>query len=90
VARVGTRAAFYGVTGVRLLKQPWPGAGGEEAPFAGLTSKSGKKIKATLVGVKGDKAVLKMTNGWIYRYPIDDLNAESQKRVRDFAAKAEE
>jgi len=55
-----------------------------------LTSKSGKKIKATLVGVKGDKAVLKMTNGWIYRYPIADLNAESQKRVREFAAKEEE
>ena len=43
-----------------------------------------------LVGVKGDKAVLKMTNGWIYRNPISDLDAESQKRVRDFAAKGKE
>ena len=82
--------AWDGENPAKLLKQPWPGAGAEEAPFAGLTSKSGKRIKAALVGVKGDKAVLKMTNGWIYRYPIDDLNAESQKRVRDFAAKAEE
>jgi len=74
----------------KLLKQPWPGAGVEEAPFAGLTSKAGKKINATLVGVKGDKAVLKISNGWIYRYPIADLNTESQKRVREFAAKGEE
>ena len=73
-----------------LLKQPWPGAGVEEAPFAGLTSKAGKKINATLVGVKGDKAVLKMSTGFLYRYPISDLDAESQKRVREFAAKEEE
>ena len=49
-----------------------------------------KKIKATLVGVKGEKAVLKISNGWIYRHPISDLDAESQKRVREFAAKAAE
>ena len=82
--------AWDGEDPTKLLKQPWPGAGAEESPAGGLTSKSGKKIKATLVGVKGDKAVLKMTNGWIYRYPIADLNAESQKRVREFAAKEEE
>ena len=82
--------AWDGLDPTKLLKQPWPGAGMEEAPFAGLTSKSGKKIKATLVGVKGDKAVLKISNGWIYRHPISDLDAESQKRVREFAAKAAE
>ena len=82
--------AWDGEDPTKLLKQPWPGAGAEEAPFAGLTSKSGKKIKATLVGVKGEKAVLKISNGWIYRHPISDLDAESQKRVREFAAKAAE
>ena len=82
--------AWDGEDPTDLLKQPWPGAGVEEAPFAGLTSKAGKKINATLVGVKGDKAVLKMSTGFLYRYPISDLDAESQKRVREFAAKEEE
>ena len=82
--------AWDGEDPTKLLKQPWPGAGVEEAPFAGLTSKAGKKINATLVGVKGDKAVLKMSTGFLYRYPISDLDAESQKRVREFAAKEEE
>ncbi|MBB08368.1 MAG: hypothetical protein CMN03_08895 [Roseibacillus sp.] len=82
--------AWDGEDPTELLKQPWPGAGVEEAPFAGLTSKAGKKINATLVGVKGDKAVLKMSTGFLYRYPISDLDAESQKRVRAFAAKEEE
>ena len=81
--------AWDGEDPTDLLKQPWPGAGVEEAPFAGLTSKAGKKINATLVGVKGDKAVLKMSTGFLYRYPISDLDAESQKRVREFAAKEE-
>ena len=82
--------AWDGEDPTELLKQPWPGAGVEEAPFAGLTSKAGKKINATLVGVKGDKAVLKMSTGFLYRYPISDLDAERQKRVRAFAAKEEE
>ena len=82
--------AWDGEDPTKRLKQPWPGASVKEAPFAGLTSKSGKKINATLVGVKGDKAVLKMSTGFLYRYPISDLDAESQKRVRAFAAKEEE
>ncbi len=82
--------AWDGEDPTEWLKQPWPGAGAEESPAGSLTSKSGKKIKATLVGVKGDKAVLRISNGWIYRHPISDLDAESQKRVREFAAKGEE
>ena len=54
------------------------------------TNKSGKKIEATLLEVKGDKAVLKMANGKTYSYPIANLDAESQKRVREFAAATEE
>ena len=54
------------------------------------TNKSGKKIEATLLEVKGDKAVLKMANGKTYNYPIANLDAESQKRVREFAAATEE
>ena len=54
------------------------------------TNKSGKKIEATLLEVKGDQAVLKMANGKTYNYPIANLDAESQKRVREFAAATEE
>ena len=54
------------------------------------TNKSGKKIEATLLEVKGDKAVLKMAYGKTYNYPIANLDAESQKRVREFAAATEE
>ena len=59
-------------------------------PLEGVwTNKSGKKIKAALLGVEEDKAILRMANGKIYKYPITSLNNESQKKVRDFAAKAE-
>ena len=71
-----------------FLKQPWPGADAEEDSFAGLTSKGGNKINAALVGVRGDEVLLKIPSGWIYRRPIADLDAESQKKVREFAAKA--
>ena len=54
------------------------------------TNKSGKKIEATLLEVKGDKAVLKMANCKTYSYPIANLDAETQKRVREFAAATEE
>ncbi|HAT19528.1 MAG TPA: hypothetical protein DCS85_05165, partial [Verrucomicrobiales bacterium] len=54
------------------------------------TNKSGKKIEATLLEVKGDKAVLRMANGKTYSYPIASLDAESQKRVREFAAATED
>ncbi len=63
----------------------------EKAPLAGVwTNKSGKEIEATLLGVEGDKAVLRMANGKTYRYPIESLDAESQKRVRELAAARED
>jgi hypothetical protein len=62
----------------------------EESLVGVWTNKSGKKIEATLLEVKGDKAVLKMANGKTYNYPIANLDAESQKRVREFAAATEE
>tara|TARA_B100001057_G_scaffold276860_1_gene277171 strand:+ start:8502 stop:9395 length:894 start_codon:yes stop_codon:yes gene_type:complete len=80
--------AWDGETPEALLKQPWPGACAEEDSFAGLTSKGGNKINAALVGVRGDEVLLKISSGWIYRRPIADLDAESQKKVREFAGKA--
>ena len=62
----------------------------KKKPLNGVwTNKSGKKIKATLLGVEQDKAILRMATGKIYRYPIASLDAESQRKVREFAQKAE-
>ncbi len=60
-------------------------------PLEGVwTNKAGKKIKAALLRVEGDKAVLKLANGKIYKYPISNLDAESQRKVREFAEDAEQ
>lgn len=48
------------------------------------TNKDGKTIKATLVRVEGDKAILRM-NGKDYPYPIGNLSAESQAIIKEFA-----
>jgi len=48
------------------------------------TNTSGKTIKATLVRVDGDKAILRM-NGKDFPYPVGNLTADSQKVVQDFA-----
>ena len=62
----------------------------EKEPLEGVwTNKSGKKIKASLLGVEQDKAILRMANGKIYKYPIASLDAESQRRVREFSEKKE-
>ncbi|MEM7145230.1 MAG: c-type cytochrome domain-containing protein [Verrucomicrobiota bacterium] len=54
------------------------------------TNKEGKTISAKLLRVEGDVAVLEMTGGKLYNYPIANLSDESQAIVRDFAAKAAE
>ena len=67
----------------------------EEKPSSGLekrpdpidgnwTNKQGKEIKAILVRVEGDKAILRM-NGKDYPYPISELSADSQAIVKEFA-----
>ena len=67
------------------LGEDEPAAPGKE-PLEGIwTNKAGKKIKAALLGVEDDKALLRMSNGKTYKYPIANLDAESQKRVREFA-----
>jgi len=48
------------------------------------TNTSGKTIRATLVRVDGDAAILRM-GGKDYPYPVSQLNAEGQKIVRKFA-----
>jgi hypothetical protein len=48
------------------------------------TNTSGKTIKATLIRVDGDKAILRM-GAKDYPYPIKDLNADSQSIIRKFA-----
>lgn len=59
--------------------------GGQEPLEGEWTNKAGKKIKAALLRVEDEKAVLKLTNGKIYKYPIVNLDAASQKRVKEFA-----
>lgn len=52
------------------------------------TNVQGKTITATLVKVEGDKALLQMANGTTYPYPIAQLSAESQARVKAFVDSA--
>jgi pyruvate/2-oxoglutarate dehydrogenase complex dihydrolipoamide acyltransferase (E2) component len=42
------------------------------------TNREGKAITATLMGVEGDVAVLRLESGKIYRYPIANLSDESR------------
>lgn len=48
------------------------------------TNTSGKTIKATLIRVDGNNAILRMGTK-DYPYPIKDLNADSQGIIRKFA-----
>ena len=67
------------------------GAGGKSAtalsrkPLPGSwTNKAGKAIKADLLRLEGEKAVLRLVNGRIYKYPLAELSAESAARARAF------
>lgn len=57
---------------------------------ATFTNKAGKKIEAALLRVEEKKAVLRLKNGQIYRYPVEQLSEASQKTVREFAEKQAE
>ncbi len=50
------------------------------------TNVQGKTITATLLRVEGDKAMLQMANGQTYPYPINQLNPDSQEKVKAFVS----
>jgi hypothetical protein len=70
------------------------GGGGDDKMSSGLpepatpaaprewTNTEGKSITATLLRVEGDVALLKMTNGQVYRYPIANLSEESKAALK--------
>ena len=93
--RMPPKGAGLGEKDVNILKL-WITQGAEVGPRESVTrgkeplegvwtNKSGKKIKAALLGVEEGKALLKLSNGKIYKYPIVNLDAESQRKVREFA-----
>tara|TARA_B100001057_G_scaffold487998_1_gene571607 strand:+ start:3357 stop:3908 length:552 start_codon:yes stop_codon:yes gene_type:complete len=95
--RMPPKGAGLGEKDVNILKL-WITQGAElgpgesvtpgKGPLEGVwTNKSGKKIKAALLGVEEDKAILRLANGKTYKYPIASLDAESQRRVKEFAEK---
>ncbi len=45
------------------------------------TNNQNQTIRATLLGVEGNKALLKMPDGTVHKYPIAQLSKESQARV---------
>lgn len=47
------------------------------------TNTEGKEIVADLIGVEDGKALLRMKDGKIYRYPLEKLDEESRKRVEE-------
>ena len=59
-------------------------AAGKEPLEGEWVNKAGRKIKATLLRVEEDKAVLKMTNGKIYKYPIAELSEASQRKIKEW------
>ena len=46
------------------------------------TNREGQKIVATLLGVEGDLAILRMKNGTVHRYPIAKLSDASQAEIK--------
>lgn len=73
-----------------------PGAGDSITVSSGLgkkpldgtwTNKEGRAIKASLLKVEDEKAVLRLPNGKIYNYPLADLAADSAAKAREYATK---
>ena len=55
-------------------------------PLAGTwTNTDGVKIEADLLLVEDGKAVLRLKNGKLYRYPLEKLSEESRKAVDEWA-----
>ncbi|MAS91995.1 MAG: hypothetical protein CMO55_02270 [Verrucomicrobiales bacterium] len=78
-------AAIGGETPAMEKPEPDQGLSKRPDPIDGnWTNKEGKAIKATLVRVDGENAILRM-NGKDYPYPIGNLSSESQAIVRKFA-----
>lgn len=78
-------AAIGGETPAMKKPEPEQGLSKRPDPIDGnWTNKEGKAIKATLVRVDGENAILRM-NGKDYPYPIGSLSSESQAIVRKFA-----
>ena len=50
------------------------------------TNKAGKSIQADLLRVEGGKAILRLPNGRIYKYPIPDLSEESAAKARAYSS----
>ena len=72
--------------GALLEAAPKPESPKAPQPVSGeWTNVQGKTITATLLRVDGDKALLQMANGTTYPYPISQLSAESQAKVKAFA-----
>jgi len=46
------------------------------------TNREGKTIRATLLKIEGDIAVLRMKGGVVYRYPIAQLSDKSQAELK--------
>ena len=47
------------------------------------TNAEGRALKAALLGVDGDVAILRTSDGRVHRYPIANLSEESQKRLSE-------
>lgn len=63
------------------------GAANARQPVTGdWTNREGRTITATLTGIEGDKAVLRLPNGRVHRYPIDQFDEPSRAKVLEFAA----
>ncbi len=55
-------------------------------PLSGTwTNKDGKAIRADLLRVEDAKAVLRLPNGRVYKFPLADLSDESAAKAKAFA-----
>lgn len=70
--------------GDKKAETPAPALG--KKPLAGTwTNRAGKAIEADLLRVEDGKAVLRLANGRVYKFPLADLSEASAAKAREFA-----
>lgn len=68
----------------RTAPAPTPAAA--KKPLSGTwTNKAGKAIEADLLRVEDGRAVLRLPNGRVYRFPLSELSDESAARALEFS-----
>lgn len=78
-ARIGKGRGPQGGTAERGTAKPAAPTPASPKPVdREWTNREGKTIRAALLGVEGGRAILRLPNGSVYRYPIEQLSDASR------------